>query len=108
MNEKKHKIAESIEAITRLVNDYGYKLAPKQHQENLIYKKAHTALSYLFQTFICQICQGSGEVPDYAADKSFTLKECAACNGSGIQKDVLDRLEAEEITQGCGDESRQG
>ncbi|HAL45490.1 MAG: hypothetical protein A2Y12_08770 [Planctomycetes bacterium GWF2_42_9] len=100
MNDKKHKIAESIEKLTRIVNDCGYMQAYKSDTGAIIYREAHNALSYLFRSFICTTCQGSGEVVDdvWCYHLPHPTKQCDDCGGTGIKKDILDRLEAEEIT----------
>jgi len=114
-----HKIAESLENLVRLVNsalNCSEFTRSQGHADLLL--QANNAVSYLVNLFLCPKCQGSGEVYNKEYIKQHTgesLIECPDCQGIGVKTDILDRLEAEDITdeyhrqknelimQGCGD-----
>lgn len=97
-SKPRHKIAESIDALTSWVDLACVKIPIDDPQDYEVIKKACRALAYLFVNFICQTCQGSGEAV-VMEDPEKPLVLCSVCGGSGIKPDVLDRLEAEEITE---------
>jgi hypothetical protein len=88
----RHKIAESIETIAMLIMECGGR------PDIATLGDANSACAYLFNLFCCSNCQGSGRVLNIENEEN-PLVECQRCEGTGVNLDILDRLEAEEITK---------
>jgi excinuclease UvrABC ATPase subunit len=95
-----HKIAKALEELIALVNSaLNHATFAAYHSDLML--RANSAISFLVHLFLCPKCEGSGEIMNpayYLMHKGETMIECPDCQGTGIKTDILDRLEAEDIT----------
>ena len=96
-----HKIAKALEELVMLVNSaLNHAAFAACHSDLML--RTNSAISFLVHLFLCPKCQGSGETlnPYYLKQGlKDPLQQCPDCQGTGIKTDILDRLEAEEVTE---------
>ena len=46
-------------------------------------------------SYWCEECQGAGRIMDKTYEAGFTMKDCPACNGTGVIKLSIESYEKE-------------